>query len=364
MEYFKKYTSNTLAGSGNQHFFINEDGTKKIKSCCLYKIFAEGSYLYSFLFSNIIDSTFSDGTVSHKNMIVDSWVVEEMNVGVSSSCNEKSFDYPKVMKPVLFSGDSKKTVNPGEIFSSDPVELTVKNGEYICLEIVFSGKMIPYHEESIIPSFVYQDGQWTASKLHPFASMIGTDRTVKKRIAFLGDSITQGIGTPVNSYSHWNAVFADKLGKDYSYWNLGLGYGRADDAASDGAWLYKAKQNDIVFVCYGVNDILRGFSSAEIKKNLQTIADKLSQRGTCVIFQTVPPFDYPLEYRKIWYDVNNFIMNDLKNIAYVFDCVKCLGESDAVPYKTKYGEHPNSEGCKIWGEALFESVVSAGILDQ
>ena len=363
MEYFTKYNSNTLAGSGNQHFFMNEDGTKTTKSCCLYKIFAEGSYSYSFLFSNIIDSTYSDGAVSHKNLIVDSWVVEEMNVGVSSCCSEKSFDYPKEMQPVLFSGNRQKTVNPGEIFSSDPVELTVNSGEYICLEIVFSGKMIPYHEESIIPSFVYRDGRWTASKLHPFASMVGADRAAKKKIAFLGDSITQGIGTPINSYSHWNAVFAEKLGKEYSYWNLGLGYGRADDAASDGAWLYKAKQNDIVFVCYGVNDIFRGFSAAEIKKNLQIIADKLSRSGACVIFQTVPPFDYPPEHQGTWNDVNNFILHELKNTTYVFDCVDCLKDSDSMPYKAKYGGHPNSEGCKIWGEALFESVMSAGIID-
>ena len=46
--------------------------------------------------------------------------------------------------------------------------------------------------------------------------MVGIDAPTKKKIAFLGDSITQGCGTPVNAYEHWNAVFADLLGNDYS----------------------------------------------------------------------------------------------------------------------------------------------------
>lgn len=362
MEYFKHYKSNTLAGSGSQFFFINDDELKPTRSCILYKVFAEGNYPYSFLFSNTIDSTFSNGAVSHKNMIVDSWVIEEMNVGVTSFCNEKTFCQPKMMRSVLFSGNERKIVNPGEVFCSDPVELSAKEGEYICLEISFSGKMIPYHEESIIPSFVRQNGEWIPSKLHPFVSMIGADREVKKKIAFLGDSITQGIGTPVNSYSHWNAVFAEKLGSEYSYWNLGLGYGRADDAASDGVWLYKAKQNDIVFVCYGVNDILQGYSAKSIKNNLQIIADKLSEAGVLVAFQTVPPFDYSPEHQVIWNDVNDFILNELKNVSYVFDCVNILRKSEAEPYNTKYGEHPNSDGCRAWGEALYNDVVLSDVL--
>lgn len=266
MEYFEKYCSNTLAGSGNQLFFINDSFRKTTKSCCLYRIFEDGEYPYSFLFSNIIDSTYSDGKISHKNLVVDSWMIDEMNVGITSFCSEYSFEKPEIMKPVTFSGKRSRMVNPGEVFQSDPVVLKAGRGEYVCLEIAFSGKMIPYHEESIIPSFVYHNGKWVPSKRHPYASMIGADRKVDKRIAFLGDSITQGIGTPVNSYTHWNAVLSEMLGREYAYWNLGLGFGRADDAASDGIWLYKAKQNDIVFVCYGVNDILQGYDAETIKK--------------------------------------------------------------------------------------------------
>jgi lysophospholipase L1-like esterase len=259
------------------------------------------------------------------------------------------------MVQVLFGGQKQKVVNHAEFFSTDPVTLNVKSGEYICVEIVFSGNMIPYHAESIIPSFIFHNGEWIASKKHPFVSMVGIQRPAKKKIAFLGDSITQGIGTPINSYEHWNAVLAKLLGNEYAYWNLGLGYGRADDAASDGVWLYKAKQNDIVFVCYGVNDILQGYRADSIKKNLQTIVDKLHELGIRVIMQTIPPCNYSEEQRARWQEANNFIKFGLRNAELVFDCAKYLAKSDSEPHIAKYGGHPNSDGCKVWGEALFEA---------
>ena len=355
MEYFKKYSSNTLAGSGNQFFFYNEN-EQQTRSCTLYKVTNGGEYPYSFLFSNTIDSTYSNGAISHKNLVIDAWTIERMLVGVCSRCDENSFEYPQNMKQILFCGQKQKVVNPAELFCTDPVTLNAKNGEYICVEIVFSGNIIPNHEQSIIPSFVFDDGEWIASKKHPFVSMIGIQKPTKKKIAFLGDSITQGIGTPVNSYEHWNAVLANLLGNEYAYWNLGLGFGRADDAASDGMWLYKAKQNEIVFVCYGVNDILQGYSADNIKKNLQTIVDKLHNSGTRVIMQTIPPFNYSEEHRGKWQEINDFIKYELKNAELVFDCVKYLAKNDRELHTAKYGGHPNSDGCKVWGEALFGAV--------
>ena len=355
MEYFKKYHSNTTAGSGSQYFFINESD-KPTKSCTLYRVSEGGEYPYSFLISNTIDGTFADGKISHKNLVVDSWVIDKMQVGVSSRCDKDSFAYPVSMKAVTFDGKAEKNVNPGELFCTDPVILNAKAGEYICVEITFSGKMIPNHEESMIPSFILKDGEWVASKKHPYVAMVGAELDDKKKIAYLGDSITQGCGTPVNSYTHWNAVLSERLGNKYSYWNIGLGYGRADDAASDGMWLYKAKQNDIVFVCYGVNDINRGFSADAIKKNLQTIVDKLCERGIRVFIQTVPPFNYPPERTVIWKEVNEFIKNEIQNVEFVFDCTAILSKSEEEPQMAKYGGHPDSNGCKIWGEALYDAI--------
>ena len=104
----------------------------------------------------------------------------------------------------------------------------------------------------------------TARRFH------GRSAAGKARIAFIGDSITQGCGTTYNGYKQYAAVAAGRLGEDYAFWDLGLGYARGSDAATDGIWLYKAKQNDLVSVCFGVNDILQGHSAGEVKKECKS----------------------------------------------------------------------------------------------
>ncbi len=353
MEFFEKYVSNTIAGSGNQSYFISEDENALQKGRVLYKIFAGGEYEYSLLFSNIIDSTFADGTHSHKNLIVDAWTIVEARVGITPYCDAKTVEEPAVMHTLTFGGKTRKDVAPGEFFASDPITLAPKKNEYLCLEISFKGRMIPYHEETLLPTFVFDGEKYIPSNRHPFASMIGCTRKVEKRVGFLGDSITQGLGTRINAYHHWNAVAAENIGDKYAYWNLGLGYGRADDAASDGAWLFKAKQNDVIVLCYGVNDIFRGFTTEQIKKNLTTIIDILHANGIKVVLQSVPPFDYSGAYIDMWSDVNAYIRGTLNGRADMFfDAAKYLSKSEDEPHMARYNGHPNADGCLIWGEAL------------
>lgn len=374
MEYFNKFTSNTYAGSSNQLYF--EAGDEIRTGRVFYKITVGGRYDYSILFSNVIDSTFSGGDVSHKNLICDEWMIHSARVGRCSRMNASKDIETLVMndndkdsdiivcdfKDIYFDGQKTKKVMPGEFFSSDPLALEYKKDEYLCLEISFSGKMIPYHEETLLPVYVKDGEIWKFSKLMPFAGMIGCNRRVKERVAYLGDSITQGIGTKPNSYLHWNALLSEKLGNDYSYWNLGIGYGRANDAASDGAWMYKAMRNDIVFVCYGVNDIFKGFSEEQIKNDLTHIVNVLKSKGKKVIMQTIPPFDYQDENIKKWERINSYILTELKEkVDFVFDNTKILGKNDN-PSAAMYGGHPDEKGCKLWADALYEEIQKQHIL--
>lgn len=361
MKYFKKYVSNTVAGSGNQHYFLSD---KKVHTGRIfYRVTAAGDYEYSFLFSNIIDSTYSDGSVSHKNLVCDEWEIVEARAGICAASCKEELDaavegrgmLPKAdgWKPLTFDGKMEKTVNPGEFFCTDGVRFSLEKGDYLCLEITFCGTMIPYHEESRIPVFVKENDTWSFSKRMPFAGMTGCVRPVKARIGFLGDSITQGIGTDCNSYEHWNARLAEMLGDEYAYWNLGIGFGRANDAASDGAWLYKAKQNDVMVVCYGVNDILQGASWEQLKHDLTAIVRYLKEAGKTVVLQTIPPFEYEGERRQMWFWMNDYIKRELARMAdAVFDVVPVLQEDDKHSWHAKYGPHPDAEGCRLWAEAL------------
>jgi len=290
----------------------------------------------------------------------------EKNISAMTMTDEKTNITADIvvydLKQITFNRQKSKSVMPGEFFASDPIKLDFSDEEYLCLELTFSGKMIPFHEESLLPAYIKENDVWTYSKQMPFPGMIGCDRYVKARVAYLGDSITQGIGTAENSYLHWNALLSQKIGKEYSFWNLGIGYGRAADAASDGAWLYKAKQCDIIFVCYGVNDILNGRSEMQIMSDLTHIADILKKNSKKVVFQTIPPFDYTGENINKWRRLNSFIKTNLaERVDLVFDPVPYLGDSE-IPSSAKFGRHPNEEGCRIWANALFTAIKEKNII--
>lgn len=344
MKYFDEFVSNTLAGSSSQSFFDGD--TKNVMTGkVFYKIFVGGTYDYSLLFTNITDSTFSDGSHSHRNMICDEWEIESAAVCITKSANA---DAEGKMIQITFEGKKSKMVMPGEFFSTDPVSLTADKGDYLCLEINFKGKMVPCHWEIIVPTFRKKDGIWEPAKEVPVPSMIGVKRTPSLKVGFLGDSITQGIGTEMDSYTHWNARLAEMCGEENSYWNMGIGFGRADDAATDGAWLFKAKQMDAITVCFGVNDIFRGFDAEKVKENLQTIVKRLGSASCRVLVQTIPPFDFDEEQEKIRREVNKFILTEL-DADETFDVDPVLADGS----RAVYGGHPDAEGCEKWASALY-----------
>jgi len=361
MDSFKTFSSNTIAGSGNQYFFAMEK--KEIRtSRVFYKITHSGTFQYSLLFSNVIDSTYADGSISRKNLVCESWTIHAARVGRCKKtifdANTFRFNETDIYEwfAITFDGANTKDVSPAEFFWTDPMEFSFENGEYLCVEMTFSGTMIPYHEESLLPAFVLHDGNWEYDKKTPFVGMIGCDRKVAHTIAFWGDSITQGIGTPINSYAHWNALVAKYLGEQFACWNLGIGYARANDAASLGAWWEKAKHNDTVVICLGANDILENRPAERIILDLTTIVSALKQNGTRIVLQTVPPFEYTDNQISVWLQINEFIRNELsKEVDLMFDVVPYLCNMQST-YFPIYGGHPNEIGCRIWAKALYEQL--------
>jgi len=361
MDYFGTFSSNTIAGSGNQYFFTmkkNEIRTSRV----FYKITHGGTFQYSLLFSNMIDSTYADGSISQKNLVCESWTIHAARVGRCQATifGENAFRFYEndiyEWFAVTFDGENTKDVAPGELFWTDPIELSFESGEYICVELTFSGTVIPYHEESLLPVFVLRDGNWEYDKKTPFVGKIGCDRKVSHTIAFWGDSITQGIGTPINSYTHWNALVAEYLGEQFACWNLGIGYARANDAASLGAWWEKVKHNETVIICLGANDILQNQSKEQIISDLTSIVSALRQNRNRIVLQTVPPFEYTDDQIAVWLQINEFIRNELsKKAELMFDVVPYLSDNQS-DYYPKYGGHPNEIGCKIWAKALYEQL--------
>ena len=120
------------------------------------------------------------------------------------------------------------------------------------------------------------DGFRESARCLVLPDFIGCEREGARRIAFFGDSITQGVRTRPDGYEYWVARIAEGLDPEYSVWNIGSGWARAYDAASDGAWLRKAKHSDVIVIELGVNDIsTEGRSAAQVLEDLQTTVTKL-----------------------------------------------------------------------------------------
>ena len=354
MQYFDKYVSDTVASTGNQSWF-NLNGKEK-RSRIFYKLVGGGEYEYSLLYSSVIDSTFSDGSHSVANTCVLGWTIKSVSVAVVSDCNVDVDDSKFI--PLTFDKKYEKVVNVSGFFSTDAIKLSVKNGEYLCVDTVFCGEKIPYHEECVlIPVFVKdENGEWKEDRQTPVPCMIGCNKKNKIRVTFWGDSITQGIGTSFNTYSHYASVVSSLLGSDYACYDAGLGFGRANDGALLKSWFGRVKESEVVVVCFGVNDVLRIHNAEQTKSDLKTIVSALKNEGVKVVLQTVPPFDYNEESKKLWEEINTYVKSELALIVdEIFDCVPILGKEGAL-HMAKYGGHPNDEGCKAWGEQLHKVV--------
>lgn len=337
MSYFDKYVSNTLAGTSNQCYFSTNN---EIRVGRIYiKPFSYGIYEYSLMFSDTIDSTYADGSISVANESCGQWVIHSLKACIKNAnvVNETR---------LYFQGNEKKCVSNDEIFYTDPVILDVTKESELYFEIEFSGEKIPYFEEININTYVKNGENWELNRFVPLPNMVGIACHVEKKIGFLGDSITQGIGTERDSYKHWNAIIAEKIGDIYSYWNLGIGFGRAADAATNGAWLNKAKQMDVVTICFGVNDLGRGYTTEQIKMNLKKIVEILQNNGTRTILFTIPPFDYDESTTGKWKEINQYILSELSEITEVYDVVPIWGKEPPFENQAKYGGHPDAEGCK------------------
>ena len=348
-EFYQTYSSDCTAGSANQ--LLAKLDEPVLRTGRNYYRLSHGGRNYALLFSNTIDSTFSDGSISRANDVGGRWLIHQMRVGLCAASGEEPSDW----HIVTFDGKSEKVVEGPGAFCTDPIPLQAKAGDVLCYEICFEGACFPYHEEIVLPVTVWNGFEFELNKQVPVPLMIGSDRAVTTRYGFIGDSITQGCGTPVDSYTHWVAKIAEGLPESYSVWDLGIGYARGYDAATDGDWLGRAKTCDTVHVCFGVNDINKGRTAEQVMEDLRTIVLSLKAAGCRVILFTVPPFDMVEQKKDYWYEVNAAIRGELGAVAdAVFDFAKVVGQEAPNEHCAKYGGHPNVEGCAVAAEVYLK----------
>lgn len=347
--FFRNFASFSISASGNQTFFQGDSDI--MESLVFYRLLFPQETTLSLLFSDSIDSTFEDGSRSKAGDTLGEWTI------LSAAAAVTELPDPELSSqemPLTFCGYRKKSVKAGEWFASDPI--TMPAGNYLRLHLTFQGKLLPCLEESLLDSYRMVAGRWTPSTYTPLAAMVGSSRPVKIRLGFLGDSITQGIGTQPGSYQGFVSKTAELLGERCAVWNLGLGYGRASDAAQNGSWLLKASECSHVVLCLGTNDLLQTQNAARLMENISKIIRLLERAGVQVFLQALPPFDYQGNLAKSWREVNRFILDKLGKTLPVLDTPSFL--SGRQGHEAVYGGHPNAQGCEIWARQLYPKLMS------
>lgn len=355
---FGKYVSNTFIATGSNNVV---EKAENVTYRAYFPVEEYGELEYRFYFSNMVDSTYDDGSKAYVGKEVGSYTISSAFIADGGTSVE---DEITDRTPVTFGGSTEKEVASCETFWSDPVAFNVEEGHYLVWEWTLTGEVIPATSMSNLTKTGadYNDGkglQYCDSV--PLPQLIGADRDVKYRITAIGDSITQGCQTQFMAYEFWAARIAQGLSADYSLYNCGLGWSRTSDAASGGDWLERACESDIVIVAFGTNDIVSGEyggdgpnTADEIDTYLRKILDTLRRKGCQIIVFNAPPEDYPDHLEAVRIEYNEKLKSTCEEYGvFLFDFASLLSD-ESNPKKALYGGHPNGEGGKIVADEFLK----------
>ncbi len=353
---FTTYVSNTVVSTGN-NFYIEK--AENITYRAYLPVEEYGELEYKFFFSNMVDSTYAKGKDAFVGKDGGAYTVSNAVIADGGTSTE---DKITNRTPVTFGGKETKEVAADESYWSDPVTMNIPEGHYMVWEWTVSGEGIPCNKMSSLTSTASSaDGEtFEFCDEIPLPQIIGAKRDVKHTVAAIGDSITQGCQTEQMKYEFWASKISTQLGSDVAFFNCGLGWARASDAASNENWLSRVSQYDTVIVAFGTNDIVSGkyggkkSSAEEIDEYLDAIVSYLTENGCDVILFNAPPQNFKKTNEGIRTALNEKIPAIAEKYGAKFFDFSALLSTEDEPGKAVYGGHPNGEGGTVVADAFVK----------
>ena len=322
-------------------------------------------------YSNTADSTWDNGSISRANA-----------PGSEFTIVSAAFSDGTRVQPLTFDGLPGHKVLPGEIITSDACDMHSRDGciEFRwCLRAGENGAIIPATPDSQALCS-YADGEHTLDDAQAFTDacalepenlcalpdLFEAEHAPLPLMLFMGDSITQGCGTRRGMYESWAARIAAELAPRYAALNIGLGFARIRDAASDGAWLRRAKRDCVLNMCLGVNDIMQGEGDSALcidRLRAAISALKTAPHAPRIVLFTIPPFDYAGADIANWRAINAAILApEHLGADYAFDMASVLSRGGERDYLAKYGPHPDGTGGAAVAEAYIRWAEESGVM--
>lgn len=353
---FTTYVSNTVVSTGN-NFYIEK--AENITYRAYLPVEQYGELEYKFFFTNMVDSTYAKGKNAFVGKDGGAYTVSNAVIADGGTSTE---DEITNRTPVTFGGKETKEVAADESYWSDPVTMNIPEGHYMVWEWTVSGEGIPCNKMASLTSTASSaDGEtFQFCDEIPLPQLIGAKRDAKHTVAAIGDSITQGCQTEQMKYEFWASKISTQLGNDVAFFNCGLGWARASDAASNENWLSRVSQYDTVIVAFGTNDIVSGkyggkkSTAEEIEGYLDTIVSYLTEKGCDVILFNAPPQDFKETNEGIRTALNEKIPAIAEKYGAKFFDFSALLSTEDEPGKAVYGGHPNGEGGTVVADAFVK----------
>ncbi len=188
-------------------------------------------------------------------------------------------------------------------------------------------------------------------------NFIPTKVYCKQKIALFGDSLMAGYG--LDEEFHLSTILENNLkikGFDVDVINASV----SGDTTSGGLnrldWLLVNNDIDILILCLGANDMLRGIKPNIIRQNLYKILEILKKRNITVLLSGMISQEtfgklYKEEFDKIYPDL-------AKKFKVTFLPFLLDGVALNTELNLKDGKHPNPQGVKIISKNLENKLIN------
>lgn len=173
-----------------------------------------------------------------------------------------------------------------------------------------------------------------------------------RTLAFLGDSLTAGYG--VDSKEAFPSLIEARIksqGLDWKVVNAGV----SGDTTAAGLLrlerLFK-QRIDVLFLCLGANDGLRGLSVTEVETNLRAILATAKTKGSVVVLAGVQiPENYGADYRKQFDGIFQRVARE-KKLVYMPFLLEGVAMKPELNQEDRI--HPNAAGHRIVAENVWK----------
>ena len=272
--------------------------------------------------------------------------------------------------PVLFGGEKEILLAAGATVVSDPVQMVMPDGGELVVSMYLPGPTGPlsFHRN------VHATGSIGNRPTTSVFLLNGVDVPAAGRrvIAMLGDSITEGVGTPDNANLRWPDQYAARFRRRPAVANLGISGNRVllDDARFGPSGQSRFDRDVLglpslrtLVVFLGINDIQQPPSQTDPARILQAY-DQLVRRAHDhdleVIGATIGPFKGWIRYTDALDEVRSDV-NAVLRQGRVFDRLLDVDAALRDPadparlrpgFNSGDGLHPNAAGAKAIALAL------------